>query len=104
MDSGPGPEGPSRNDELFRLSPRQSPAWNPLSRRDSDLVRRVHEHKSKILPGFTKQYGVDRLVWFEIYDEPATAISRNSKSGGAIGRSGSLKSRIPNGATSTKRS
>ena len=45
----------------------------------SDLVRRVHEHKSKILPGFTKQYGVDRLVWFEIYDDPVTAISREKE-------------------------
>ena len=42
----------------------------------SNLVRRVHEHKTKFVPGFTSRYGVDRLVWFEIYDEPATAISR----------------------------
>ena len=45
----------------------------------NDLVRRVHEHKSKILPGYTKQYGVDRVVWFEIYDDPATAISREKE-------------------------
>src|SRR5438132_7808219 len=41
----------------------------------SDLVRRVYEDKTKIMPGFTRRYGVDRLVWFEIYDDPATAIS-----------------------------
>ena len=41
-----------------------------------DLLRRVHEHKTKIIPGFTRRCGVDRLVWFEIYDDPVTAISR----------------------------
>ncbi len=41
-----------------------------------DLVRRVHEHKIKATPGFTSRYGVDRLVWFEVYDDPGTAIAR----------------------------
>ena len=31
----------------------------------SNLVRRVWEHKIKAIPGFTAQYGVDRLVWFD---------------------------------------
>ncbi|HZK90584.1 MAG TPA: GIY-YIG nuclease family protein [Stellaceae bacterium] len=31
----------------------------------SDLIRRVWEHKIKVVPGFTAKYGVDRLVWFE---------------------------------------
>jgi putative endonuclease len=30
-----------------------------------DLVRRVSEHKAKMLPGFTSKYGCDRLVWHE---------------------------------------
>ena len=42
----------------------------------NDLVRRVYEHKNKILRGFTSQYGVDRLVWFEVYDDPTNAIAR----------------------------
>src|SRR5438045_6714877 len=80
MDSGPGTKGPSRNDQLFRLSPRQPAARNPLARCvTNDLVRRIHEHKTKIIPGFTRRYGVDRLVWFEIYDDPATAISREKE-------------------------
>src|SRR5260370_7053980 len=45
----------------------------------NDLVRRVYEHKTKVVPGFTRRYGVDRLVWFEIYDDPATAISREKE-------------------------
>jgi putative endonuclease len=40
----------------------------------NDLVRRVYEHKSKMVPGFTSRYGLDRIVWFECYDDPATAI------------------------------
>ena len=42
----------------------------------SDLVRRVHEHKTKAAPGFTSRYGLGRLVWFETYDDPENAIMR----------------------------
>jgi putative endonuclease len=42
----------------------------------NDLVRRVHEHKSGDHRGFTKQYDVTRLVWFETYDDPENAILR----------------------------
>lgn len=42
----------------------------------NNLVRRVYEHKTKVVRGFTKQYGVDRLVWFEAYDDPTNAIAR----------------------------
>ena len=45
----------------------------------NDLVRRVYEHKAKAVPGFTAKYGVDRLVWFEIHEDPATAISREKE-------------------------
>jgi putative endonuclease len=42
----------------------------------SDLVRRIYEHKNKIIKGFTAQYGIDTLVYFEVYDSPHTAIQR----------------------------
>jgi putative endonuclease len=42
----------------------------------NDLVRRIHEHKTKVVPGFTSRYDVVRLVWFEIYDDPTNAIAR----------------------------
>jgi putative endonuclease len=45
----------------------------------NDIVRRVFEHKSKAVPGFTKRYGVDKLVWFEIFDDPASAITREKE-------------------------
>ncbi len=42
----------------------------------NNLVRRVYEHKSKAVRGFTARYNVDRLVWFEYYDDPTNAIER----------------------------
>jgi len=45
----------------------------------NDLVRRVHEHKSRSIPGFSTRYGVDRLVWFETHDDPTAAISREKE-------------------------
>ena len=45
----------------------------------NDLVRRVYAHKEKLLPGFTTNYGVDRLVWFEPFDDPTTAIAREKE-------------------------
>ena len=44
-----------------------------------DLVRRVYQHKNKTLKGFTSRYDVDRLVWFETYDDPTTAIEREKE-------------------------
>jgi putative endonuclease len=45
----------------------------------NDLVRRIYEHKTKVMRGFTARYNVARLVWYEVYDDPATAISREKE-------------------------
>jgi putative endonuclease len=42
----------------------------------NDLVRRVYEHKNGMVQGHTKRYGVDRLVYFEIYETAYQAIQR----------------------------
>ena len=42
----------------------------------SDLVRRVWEHREGIVDGFTKQYGLKRLVYFERHEDIQTAIQR----------------------------
>ena len=44
-----------------------------------DLVRRIYEHREKLLRGFTSKYDVRRLVWFEIYDAPTSAIMREKE-------------------------
>jgi len=41
-----------------------------------DLVKRVWEHKQKVIGGFTERYGVDQLVWFEAHDDVTVAIRR----------------------------
>jgi putative endonuclease len=40
----------------------------------NNLVRRVYEHKNKMVQGHTKRYKIDRLVYFEIYDTAYQAI------------------------------
>jgi len=45
----------------------------------NDLVRRVYENRIKAVPGFTTKYNITRLVWFEIYDDPVSAISREKE-------------------------
>jgi putative endonuclease len=45
----------------------------------NDLVRRVYEHRSKAVPSFSSRYGIDKLVWFEVYDDIATAIAREKQ-------------------------
>ena len=45
----------------------------------NDIVRRIYEHKSKVVAGFSKRYSVDKLVWYEIYDDPITAITREKE-------------------------
>jgi putative endonuclease len=44
-----------------------------------DLIRRVYEHKTHAVPSFTSRYNVHRLVWFEIYDDPTNAITREKE-------------------------
>jgi putative endonuclease len=45
----------------------------------SDLLKRVWEHKTKAVPGFTARYGVDRLVWFESHETAEAAITREKQ-------------------------
>ena len=42
----------------------------------SDLVKRVHQHRTGAVDGFTRRYGLKRLVYFESIDDIRTAIQR----------------------------
>src|SRR3954465_12605564 len=42
----------------------------------NDLVRRVHEHRSGSVKGPPARYGIDRLVYFEAYDDVRNALQR----------------------------
>jgi putative endonuclease len=43
----------------------------------NDLIRRVYEHRSKLVESFTEKYDVIRLVYFEQFDDPENAIKRS---------------------------
>jgi len=45
----------------------------------NDLIARVWEHKNERAPGFTKRYGVKRLVWFEQHSDINQAIRREKR-------------------------
>ncbi len=44
-----------------------------------DLAKRIWEHKAKLRPGFTAQYGVDQLVWYEVHDSRDSAFQRERR-------------------------
>jgi len=45
----------------------------------SNLIKRVYEHKNKLVDGFTKKYNVTKLGYFEEYDDIESAIIREKK-------------------------
>lgn len=45
----------------------------------SDLIKLVYEHKHKLITGFTADYGVDKLVYFEESNDILSAISREKQ-------------------------
>ncbi|MBE6453991.1 MAG: GIY-YIG nuclease family protein [Alphaproteobacteria bacterium] len=42
----------------------------------NDLMRRVYEHRNRLIKGFTSQYGLIKLVYFECFDSEEQAILR----------------------------
>jgi len=45
----------------------------------SDLVARLHQHRSGAFGGFTARYGIKRLLWFETHHEMQAAIAREKQ-------------------------
>jgi putative endonuclease len=45
----------------------------------NDLKKRVYEHKTKLIEGFTKKYSVNKLVYYEVFDDVNDAIAREKK-------------------------
>ena len=42
----------------------------------SDLVQRIYQHREGLLPGFTRDYGVHRLVYYEVHSTAESATTR----------------------------
>lgn len=45
----------------------------------SDLIRRVWEHKTKIVPSFSAKYNLTKLVYYEQFEDISEAICREKK-------------------------
>ena len=45
----------------------------------SNLIKRVYEHKSKLIQGFTKRYNIDKLVWFDKTNNVIAAIEKEKQ-------------------------
>lgn len=44
-----------------------------------DLKKRVYFHKKRLIPGFTKKYNIDQLVYFEIFDSKLESVRREKQ-------------------------
>ena len=55
----------------------------------SDLIKRIYQHKNKLIEGFSKKYGLDKLGYYEIYENIENAILREKQI-----KSGSRKNKI----------
>ncbi len=45
----------------------------------SDLIKRIWEHKDKVVDGFTQKYGIDKLVYYETHATAEDAFKRESQ-------------------------
>ena len=45
----------------------------------NDVERRIYEHKNKLAKGFTSKYNINKLVYFEEFNDPEEAISAEKK-------------------------
>ena len=45
----------------------------------NNIKRRVFEHKNHLVPGFTDKYSIDRLLYFETFTNPSSAINREKQ-------------------------
>ena len=55
----------------------------------SDLKKRIYQHKNKVIEGFTSKYNVNKLVYYEIFEDPENAILREKQI-----KAGSRKNKI----------
>ncbi|MFW6146760.1 MAG: GIY-YIG nuclease family protein [Thermodesulfobacteriota bacterium] len=44
-----------------------------------DLKKRVYQHKEKLVDGFTQKYNITKLVYYEVFEDPENAISREKQ-------------------------
>ena len=45
----------------------------------NDLKKRIYQHKEKLVDGFTKKYNVNKLIYYEVFDDIYNAIIREKQ-------------------------
>lgn len=45
----------------------------------SELIKRIYQHKEKLIEGFTKKYNITKLVYYELFDSILEAIQREKQ-------------------------
>ncbi|MBR5940723.1 MAG: GIY-YIG nuclease family protein [Neisseriaceae bacterium] len=45
----------------------------------ANIIRRVYEHRNKLIDGFTKRYNLTKLVYYEMFDDITNAITREKQ-------------------------
>src|SRR5579872_7391275 len=68
-----------KRSEFFRLYTVFEIQKDIYRRITNDLDRRLYEHKQNLLKGFTAKYNIDRLVYFEQFDDIQQAIARETQ-------------------------
>jgi putative endonuclease len=58
---------------VYILANRSGPTYVGMS---SNLVRRVWQHRERLVPGYTRERNIRRLVYYEHIEDPYTAVSR----------------------------
>jgi len=53
----------------------------------SDIIKRVFEHKNKLVEGFTKRYEIDKLGYYELHESVVSAIEREKRIKGSSRKS-----------------
>lgn len=45
----------------------------------NNLVHRIYEHKEKLVRGFSQRYSLNKLVYYEVFSDPQSAITREKQ-------------------------
>ena len=77
--SPPALQSPVRQNRTYHVYMLASDSGTLYTGMTNNLLRRVLQHKSGKIPGFTQKYHVTKLVWFEPHTDPKVTIAREKQ-------------------------